>query len=172
MTVYHWNVDEAELHWLQPKEIGRRENKSIPVKGETFTGNEENVHWNGRLRRTRWALLLKTWDCIQDLLSWTSIFVSREHWEILHLTFLKCLIHTYLNSLYPWCNAGTEDWGWSFCLSHISFSWMTCLTHLVPVHPGTCENWDTHNSKNDGHSGNQKASSYLKDSTVRLHRHT
>lgn len=67
---------------------------------------------------------------------------------------------------YPSCNAGTEDRGWSFCLSHIPLSWMTCLTHLVPVHPGTCENWDTHNSKNNGHSGNQKASSYLKDSTV------
>lgn len=52
-------MDEAELHWLQPKEIGRRENKSIPVKGETFTGNEENVHWNGKATEDKMSSLVE-----------------------------------------------------------------------------------------------------------------
>lgn len=80
----------------------------------------------------------------------------------------------------PSHNAGTEDWSWSFCLSLISLSWMTCLAHLVPVHPGTCQVQDIHNSKNNGHLANQKVSSPQRlhsldqqlDSTVRQHRHT
>lgn len=164
VTVYHWNVDEAELHWLQHKEIRRRENKSIPAKGETFTGSA--LKWKGYGGQDK----LPCWK------HGTAFKISLpEHLFLLAENTGKfCISHSWSAwSIQVWTayipshNAGTEDWGWSFwSLLPISLSWMTCLTHLVPVHPGTCENWDIHNSKNDGNFATQKASSYPKGSTV------
>lgn len=58
------------------------------------------------------------------------------NWETLHMSHSwsawSMQVWTAFSSSH---NAGTEDWGWSFCLSPVPVSWMTCLTHLVPVHP-------------------------------------